>query len=108
MSGYFPSYLPESSGIKHVTVDVDLEELATKRDLESIARVDNTSLFAFKSNLSSLKTEVDKLDIPKLTTVPADLVKLTNKIANDLVEEKEFNALEKNVIDNKTGQDDLE
>ena len=60
MSEYFPSYLSELSGTKHVTVDVDLEGLATKKDLESIAHVD-TSSFALKSNLASLKTELDKL-----------------------------------------------
>ena len=32
MSKYFPSYLSELSGIKHVTVNVDLEGLATKDD----------------------------------------------------------------------------
>ena len=48
-----------------------------------------------KTNLASLKTEVDKLDIPELSTVPADLAKLTNKVANDLVEETDFNASEK-------------
>ena len=70
-------------------------------------RVDVSS-FASKTNLASLKTEVDKLDIPKLSTVPADLAKLTNKVANDLVEETAFNALETKVTDNKTGQDNLE
>ena len=73
------------SGIKHVTVDVDLEGVATKKNLESITHID-TSSFALKTNLISLKTEVDKLDIP---------VDLTNKVANDLVEETDFNALEK-------------
>ena len=34
--------------------------------------------------------------------------KLTNKVANDLVEETDFNALEKKVTYNKTEQDDLE
>ena len=53
------------------------------------------SSLASKTNLASLKTEVDKLDIPKLSTVPADLAKLTNKVANDLVEKADFNALEK-------------
>ena len=68
--------------------------------------VDVSSL-ASKTNLASLKTEVDKLDIPKSSTVPTDLAKLTNKVANDLVEETDFNALEKKVTDNKTGQDSL-
>ena len=100
MSEYFPSY---SSEIKNVKVELDLEIYATKDDLESITHVD-TSSFALKTNLDSLKTEVDKLGIPKLSTVPADLVRLTNKVANDLVEETEFDALEKKV----TEQDNLE
>ena len=72
-----------------------------------MTHVDVSSL-ASKTNPASLKTEVDKLDIPKLSTVPADLAKLTNKVANYLVEENDFNALEKKVTDNKTEQDNLE
>ena len=98
---YVPKYLSQSSSIKHVTVDLKLEEVATKKDLESITHV-NTSNFALKTNLSSLKTEIDKLDIPKLSTVLADLAKLNNKVANDLVEETDFDKLEKKVTDNKT------
>ena len=66
------------------------------------------SSFATKTNLASLKSQADKLDIPKLSTVPADLAKLTDKAAYDLVEETDFNALEKKVTDNKTEQDNLE
>ena len=95
------------SEIKHVTVDLKLEGAATKKDLESITYVD-TSSFALKTNLSSLKTEFDKLDIPKLSTVPGDLAKLSNKVANDLVEETDYNVLEKKVTENKTEQDNLE
>ena len=36
------------------------------------------------------------------------MAKLTNKVANDLVEETYFNALEKKVTNDKTGQDNLE
>ena len=36
------------------------------------------------------------------------MANLTNKVANDLVEETDFNALEKKVTGNKTGQDNLE
>ena len=90
-----------------MTLDVDLEGIAIKDDLKSITHVD-TSLFALKTKLSSLKTEADKLDIPKLSTVTADLAKLTNKVANDLVEKTNFNALGKKVTDNKTKQDNLE
>ena len=63
--------------------------------------------FASKTNLVSLKTEVDKLDADKVRTVPVDLAKLTNKVANDLVEETDFNKLEKKVTDNKTELDNL-
>ena len=45
----------------------------------------NVSSFALKSNLSSLKTEVDKLDIDKLPRVPVDLSKLSNALKNDVV-----------------------
>ena len=68
MSKYFPSYLSGLSGIKNATVNLELEGLATKDDLKSITHVDKSS-FALKTNLSSLKTELDKLDIDKLTTV---------------------------------------
>ena len=68
----------------------------------------DTPDFALKANLSSLKAEVDKLDIPKLSTVPSDLAKLTNKVANDLVEETDFDALEKKVTGNKIEQENLE
>ena len=91
--------MPELSEIKHVTADVDLEGLAIKKDLEYTTHVD-TSSFALKNNLSSLKGEVDILDIPKLSTVPTDLSKLTNKVANDLVEETKSSALEKKKKDN--------
>ena len=84
-----------------------MSNYARKTDLKNVTHVDVSSLTS-KTNLTSLKTEVDKLGIPKLSTVPADLAKLTNKVANDLVEETDFNALEKKVTDNKTGQENLE
>ena len=67
---------------------------ATKTDLKNVTHVEVSS-FATKANLASLKSEVDKLNIPKLSTVPADLAKLTDKAAYDLVEETDFNVLEK-------------
>ena len=38
-----------------------------------------------KSNLASLKTEVDNLDINKLVPVLVDLCKLTDIVKNDVV-----------------------
>ena len=91
---YLPPYLSGTSGIKNVTVNLDLEGLATKKDLESITHV-HTSSFALKSNLTSLKTEVDKLGIPKLSTVPTDLDKLTKEVQEDFTKKTDFTALEK-------------
>ena len=46
----------------------------TKADIKNISHID-TSNFALKTNLASLKTEVDKLDIDKLAPVLIDLSK---------------------------------
>ena len=104
---YVQEYLSESSSIKQVTVDPKLEGVATKKDLESITHVD-TSGFPLKTNLSSLKAEVDKLDIPKLGTLPTDVAKLTNKVANDLVEKTDFNSLKTKVKENETDKANLD
>ena len=45
----------------------------------------NTSKLAAKSNLVSLKAEVDKLDIDKLVPAPGDLSKLSNVVKNNVV-----------------------
>ena len=60
-------------------MDLQLEGVATKKDLEGITHV-GTSSFALKTNLSALKTEVDKLDITKLGTIPTDVAKLRIKL----------------------------
>ena len=63
-----------------------------KNDLKNVSHVDVSS-FALKSNLASLKTEVDKLDINKLVPVPADLSKLSDVVKNDVVKKTEYNKL---------------
>ena len=40
--------------------------------------------FALKTNLASLKAEVDKLDIDKLAPVLVDLSKLSDVVKNDV------------------------
>ena len=40
----------------------------------------DASSFALKTDLANLKTEVDKLDIDKLLSVPADLSKLSDVV----------------------------
>ena len=68
MSQYFPPY--RSSG-KNVKVELNLSSYATKTDLKNISHVDISS-FALKIDVTNLKTEVDKIDIAKLTPVPND------------------------------------
>ena len=53
--------------------------------------------FASKTNLASLKTEVDKVDIDKVTPAPNDLAKLSNVVKNDVVKKTEYNKLVTNV-----------
>ena len=64
MSQYSPKAYETFGG--DINVKVDLSNYATKTDLKNVSHVDVSS-FALKSNLASLKTEVDKLDIDKLT-----------------------------------------
>ena len=54
--------------------------------------------FALKSNLASLKTEVDKIGPDKLKTFPVDLAKLSNVVKN-VVKKTEYNKLV-NKVDN--------
>ena len=69
MSQYFPKPYEPFGG--DINVKVDLSNYATKEDIKNISHVD-TSSFALKSNLASLKTKVDKLGINKLVPVPGD------------------------------------
>ena len=55
--------------------------------------------FALKTNLASLKTEVDKLDIDKLAPVPVDLSKLSDAVKNDVVKKTVYNKLAAKVND---------
>ena len=82
MSQYFPKPYEPFGG--DINVKVDLSNYATKADIKNISHVD-TSSFALKTNLASLKTEVDKLDIDKLVPVPTDLSKLSDVLKNDIV-----------------------
>ena len=77
MSQYFPK--PYEPFGRDINVKVDLSNYATKTDLKKVSHVDVSS-FALKSNLASLKTEVDNLDIDKLTPVPSDLARLSNVV----------------------------
>ena len=83
---YYPPYKSSSNNVK---VELDLTNYATKADLKSITHVDVSS-FASKTNLAALKTEVDKIDVDKLKTTPADLAKLSNVVKNDVVKKSDY------------------
>ena len=86
---------------RDIRVKVGLSNYAIKTDLTNVSHVDVRS-FALKSNLASLKTEVDKIDADKLKTVPVDLVKLSNVVKNDIIKKTEYDKLvvKVNGIDN--------
>ena len=88
MSTYYPPYKSSSNNIN---VELDLTNYATKTDLRNITHTDVSS-FASKTNLSALKSEVDKIDVDKLKTVPDDLAKLSNVVKNEVVKKTDFSA----------------
>ena len=81
MSQDFPKPYEPLGG--DINVKADLSNYAAKVDSTNISYVE-TSSFALKSNLASLKTEVDKLDIDKLVPFPVDLSKLSDVVKNDV------------------------
>ena len=84
---YYPPYKSSSNNVK---VELDLTNSATKTNLKNITHVDVSS-FTSKTNLATLKTEIDKIDTDKLKTAPTDLAKLTNAIENDVVKKTDYN-----------------
>ena len=75
-----------------INAKVDLANYATKTDLKNISHIDASSVL-LKSNLANLKTEVEKIDIDKLTPVPNDLAELSNVVKNDVVKKTEYDKL---------------
>ena len=90
MSQYFPKPYELSGG--DINVKVDLSNYATKTDIKNISHVD-TSSFTLKSNLASLKTEVDKLDFNKLVPVPVDVSKLSDEVKKMMLKKAVYDKL---------------
>ena len=90
MSKFFPDPYETFGG--DINVTVNLSNYVTKTDLINVTHVD-TSSFALKTNLATLKTEVDKLDIDKLVPISTDLSKLSNAVKNDAVEKDVYDKL---------------
>ena len=101
--GEFINYLyncATKSDLKNAT-GVDTSKFANKVDLVSLkSNVDKLDIDKLKNvptNLSNLKSKVDKLDIDKLAPVPVDLSKLSNVVKNDVVKKVAHNATIKNI-----------
>ena len=90
MSQYFLKPYEPFSGDINVTVDIS--NYATKDDIKNITNVDSSS-FTLKTNSANLKTEVDKLDIDKLATVPVDSGKPSNVVKNDVIKKTVYDKL---------------
>ena len=76
MSEYFPK--PNSLGA-NLKAKLDLSDYATKADFKNATSVD-TSKFAKKVDLASLKYSLDKLDIDKFKNIPINLISLKSKV----------------------------
>ena len=82
-----------------IEIELDLPNYETKSDLKNATGV-YTLQFAKKDDLANLKSEVDKLDIDKLSELdgdklklfPVDLSKLSDVIKNDVVKKDLYNA----------------
>ena len=90
MSQYFSKpYIAFEGNVK---VELDLSSYAKKAELKKSAGVDTFKL-AGKSDLASLKAEVDKIDVDKLKTVPVDLSKSSNVVKNEVVKKTVYDKL---------------
>ena len=90
MSQSFPK--PREPFGADINAKVDLSNYATKADIKNISHVD-TSTFALKQNIASLKIEYGKLDIDKLVPVPVDLSKLSDVVKNDVAKKTAYDKL---------------
>ena len=116
MSQYFPKPYEPFAG--DINVKGDLSNYATKSDLKNatgikasklaaksdlaslkaeVDKLDTDKLKSVSTNLSNLKNKVDKLDIGKLETTPANLSKLSNVVKYDVVQKTEYNAKIRNI-----------
>ena len=92
---YFPE--PYTCSKNEIKVELDLCIYATKSDLKCATDLD-TSNIAKKTDVVSLKSDIDKQDIGKLETTPVYLTKLSNIVKTELVKITVYNELVKKAI----------
>ena len=85
-----------------IILHVDTSSFALKSNLASLKskvdKLDNDKLKSLPNNSINLKNKVDKLDIDKLVPVPDNLSKLSNVVKNDVVKKIEYNAKIKKIL----------
>ena len=88
------SYFPEPFDyiFNIIRVELNLANFATKSDLIK-ATVFDTCKLVKKTDLASLKSDVNDLDIDKLKTVPVALRKLRNGVKTEVVKKTEYDKL---------------
>ena len=82
----------EVYGIQIYYFELDLFDYATQTDLKGATGIE-TSKVASKTDLASLKTKEENLDVDKVKTVPSDLSKLTNVVDNDVIKKTVYDKL---------------
>ena len=87
---------------------VNKKDIVTKYDVKSVTSVD-TSKFAKKSDLVSLKSNVAELDIDKLKALTTNLSKIINAVDNNVIKNSVSDALtaKVNIFDAKVSADEL-
>ena len=79
----------------------ELSILAAKSDLPSLKaevdKIDTDKLKVVPIDLRKLKSKVDKLDVDKLAPVPVDLSELSNVLKNDVLKKDVYNGKIKNI-----------
>ena len=85
------NYFPEPHTNKNkLDVELYFSNYAKKSDGKN-STGDDTSQFAKKIDLANLKSDVYKLDIVKLKTVPIDLSKLSNVVNKNVFKRDVYN-----------------
>ena len=81
------------SKIFHILI-LDTSSFALKSNVASLkTKVDKADINILKNvpnNLSNLKSKVDKLDFDKSAPIPADLSKLCNVVKNEVVKKTKY------------------
>ena len=102
VEGYLSNFATKAN--LKIATRIDTSSFAKKVDLASLkSNVDNSDNDKLKNvttNLSNLKSKVDQVDVDKLSPVSVDLSKSSDIVKNDVVKKDVYNAEIKNIEDN--------